>query len=181
MSRFGDQVTLQEAIVYGVAIVGTAAAWHWAPTSTEGREVAMAPYFPAEATVAGALLVAVALFQGALGVVVAFRVLKWAAPSTFVFIAVATAAGLLGSLASLENDAYRWLFALSAGPLLAGLVSVVAMGWVNVRQQSGRAAAIRAAELDPDDAVVGHMAVLGQKLDALGERLDALGEKLDSA
>jgi hypothetical protein len=32
----------------------------------------MAPYFPAEATVAAALLVAVALFRGALGVVVAF-------------------------------------------------------------------------------------------------------------
>ncbi|HSZ06312.1 MAG TPA: hypothetical protein VK778_14085 [Solirubrobacteraceae bacterium] len=165
----------QQLTVYAIAVVGAAAAWHWAPTSTTGREAAMAPYFPAEATVAGALLVAAALFQGALGVVVAFRVLKWAAPATFVFLGVATAAGLVGSLTSLENGAYRWLFALSAGPLLAGLVSVVAMGWVNVSQQSTRAAAVRAAELDPDDALLGHLVLLGQKLDALGEKLDSLG------
>jgi hypothetical protein len=181
VSRVGDFVTLEGGIVYGVAIVGTAAAWHWAPTGTSGREAATAPYFPAEATVAAALLVAVALFQGALGVVVAFRVLKWAAPSTFVFLGVATAAGLLGSLTALDNGAYRWLFALSAGPLLAGLASVVAMGWVNVSQQSARAAATRAAELDPADALGGQLGALGQKLDALGDKLDALGEKLDRA
>ncbi len=160
-------------IVSAVAIGGTVAAWHWAPGHTS-RQTAMATYFPAEAAVAAALLVAVALFQGALGVVVAFKVLKWTARSTFVLLGVATATGLLGSLTTLANGAYRWLFALSAGPLLAGLASVVAMGWVNVREQSAGAAAKVAAELDPNDA-------LGQKLDALGEKLDALGQKLEQA
>ncbi|MEO6857928.1 MAG: hypothetical protein ABI323_04990 [Solirubrobacteraceae bacterium] len=173
----GTNPVTPERIVYAVAVVGTATAWHWAPGGTS-RQTAMAAYFPAEAAVAAALLVAVALFQGALGVVVAFRVLKWAAPSTFVLLGVATAAGLLGSLTTLANCVYRWLFALSAGPLLAGLASVVAMGWVNVSQQSTRAAATRAAELDPNDAL-GQLGLLGQKLDALGEKLDALGKKFD--
>ena len=180
MSLGGDPVA-PKCIVFAVAIVGTAAAWHWAPTGTSGRQSAMAPYFPAEATVAAGLLVAMALFQGALGVVVAFKVLKWGAPSTFVFLGVATAAGLLGSLTTLDNGAYRWLFALSAGPLLAGLASVVAMGWVNVSEQSTRAPATRAAELDPADALGGQLDVLGQKLDALGNKLDALAEKPDRA
>jgi hypothetical protein len=171
----------RQCIVFAVAIVGFLAAWHWAPTSTSGREAAMAPYFPAEAAVAAALLVAVALFQGALGVVVAFRVLKWAAPSTFVLLGVATAVGLVGSLTALENGAYRWLFALSAGPLVAGLVSVVAMGWVNVSQQTTRAAAAQAAELDPADPLGAELRLLGRKLDALGDKLEALGEKLDRA
>jgi hypothetical protein len=55
------------------------------------------------------------------------------------------------------------------------------MGWVNVSRQSTRAAATRAAELDPADALGGQLGVLGQKLDALGDKLDALSEKLDGA
>jgi hypothetical protein len=176
MSDGNHPVTREGAFVFAVAIGGTAAAWHWAPGGT-ARQMAMASYFPLEAGVAAALLVAVALFQGALGVVVAFKVLKWAAPSTFVLLGVATAAGLLGSLTTLHNNAYRWVFALSAGPLLAGLASVVAMGWVNVSQQSTRAAAARAVELGLDDALGGRLDLLGQKLDALGEKIDALREK----
>lgn len=109
---------------------------------------AMAPFFATVAQVSVTLLVAVALFSGALGSIVEYRVRRWLSVRTFVFLGAATVGGVAGCISSLDSSVYPVLFALCVGPGTGGLLTVLIMGWENMRQRRERGALARAAVLD---------------------------------
>jgi hypothetical protein len=140
-------------LIHLVAIVATGTAFAVAPAVAGTHPAtALAQFFSSSAQISATLLVAVALFQGALGDLVAHRVRAWISPPAFVYVGTATAAGVAGSIATLGDDAYHWLFALTVGPGAAGLLTVLAMGWENLeaqRQRSIIAAATNAGQSSP--------------------------------
>jgi hypothetical protein len=132
-------------IVIVTGLAATALAAVAAPSATD--PASLAQYFASVAQISATLLVAIALFQGALGDPLAVSVRRWIGPMAFIFLGIATIAATAGTVAALPAWSYRWLFAFSAGPGLAGLMTVLAMGWTNISVQRQRSAARRAAEL----------------------------------
>lgn len=129
----------------------TAIAYAIAPQPEDSQAAAaLASFFSSIAQSSMTLLVAVALFQGALGSPVEHRVRRWISSMSFVYLGLAGVAALAGTIGTLPAVAYPFLFALSVGPGVGGLLTVLLMGRENVTQQRKRAAAARAIELDPD-------------------------------
>jgi hypothetical protein len=110
---------------------------------------AMDEFFPAAAQISATLLVAVALFGGALSDPAAIRVRRWIGPFTFMYLGVATAGAALGSVGTVTYGLARWLFALTCGAGAAGLLTVLLIGNANVGFQKARSAAATADKLDP--------------------------------
>jgi hypothetical protein len=135
-------------LVHAVAIVGTLAALLVAP-AVDGTHPAttLSQFFATTAQVSATLVVAIALLQSPLGDPAAQRMHGWLSRWVFVYLGIATAAGTAGSITSLGSGAYPWFFALSSGPAVAGLVTVLGMGAANVAVQRERAAAERAKQL----------------------------------
>jgi hypothetical protein len=139
-------------LVHGFAILVAIVAYVRAPdTDNASTKDALEQFFPSAAQISATLLVAVALFGGALADPVAVRVRRWIGPLTFVYLGVATAGGTIGSVTTLSGMVDRWLFALTCGAGAAGLVTVLLMGHANIRGQRARADSAQADRLDPDE------------------------------
>jgi hypothetical protein len=107
-------------------------------------------FFSTIAQVSVTLLVAVALFAGAVGDPGEYRQRRWLSPYTFVYLGLSTAAGIIGATGAVRGVACRTAFAASIAGSLAGLLTVLAMGWENWSYRNSEGAAARAAVLDPD-------------------------------
>lgn len=106
------------------------------------------PYFTSVAQVSVTLLVAIALFGGAIEGVVEYNVRKWANARTFGYVGVAVATGLLGSLGSTSGTVQRAFLALSACGCAGALGTVLLMGHSNIAQRRQDGVLARAAVLD---------------------------------
>ncbi|HXP36631.1 MAG TPA: hypothetical protein VN817_02590 [Solirubrobacteraceae bacterium] len=118
------------------AVLLTAIAVILAPTVDHRHSASsLSSFFSTTAQIAVTLLVAIALFQGALDSRVAHRARRWLSRATFVYLGLATAAGVIGSTASVEPWMYRWLFGLAVGLGGAGLLTVLLAGASNIGAQ----------------------------------------------
>jgi hypothetical protein len=132
-----------------VAVLGTACGVIFAPPVDSDHPAAkLSSFFATAAQVSVTLLVAVALYQGSLGDVVAHRARRWVGPLTFVYLGVAVVAGVAGSTTSVGSGAYCWLFGFSVGAGAAGLLTVLLMGAANIGAQLAMAVSARGETLD---------------------------------
>ncbi|HEX8208413.1 MAG TPA: hypothetical protein VF587_20290 [Solirubrobacteraceae bacterium] len=131
-------------LVHAVAVVVAVVAFAADPREKGSRAAALDDFFPTAASIALTLLVAIALLQGVLGDVVAHSVRRWVDRSVFVHLGVAAVAAAVGTIGGMDEAAYRWLFALAAGPGAAALATVLLMGQANIGAQKERAAAAAA-------------------------------------
>lgn len=138
-----------------IVILSTASAYAAAPRIHAGHDPGgLSAFFASVAQASVTLLVAVALFSGALGGAIEHRTLRWVSGRTFLYLGAATVASSLGLVGSLDTGAYRYLFAASAGAGIGSLTTVLLMGWENIRHRRARGAAARAAALDPTPTAV---------------------------
>ena len=129
-------------LLAGVVTAGAIAA------APRGKSQDLAGYYSSVAQVGVTLLVAVALFSGALGDVVDARVRRWMGPMTFVYLGAAVAGGLVGATGP-RAPFGRLMFGVTAGATSGGLLTVLLMGWENLRQRRALAPQRRAQLLDP--------------------------------
>jgi hypothetical protein len=111
----------------------------------------LSAFFAAVATISVTLVVAIALFQAPLASSAAYRARRWLCGRTFLYLGLATIASALAATAALDAWMYRWLFGLSVGLGVAGLVTVLLMGKDSIAAQSELAIEVRARLLDPGD------------------------------
>jgi hypothetical protein len=131
-----------------LAVVLAALAVIFAPPVDHGHPAGeLSSFFSSVAQISVTLLVAVALFQGALTSGAAHNARRWLTKFTFVYLGVATLAGVIGSTASVDASAYRWLFGVSAGFGGAGLLTVLLMGAANIRTQQDEEIGAQATKL----------------------------------
>ncbi len=143
------------ALIHLAALAVTVVAVIYAPTVNQRHPAKeLSSFFSSTAQIAVTLLVAVALFQGALDSRVAYRARRWLRPSTFVYLGAATVAGVIGSTAAVDPWLYRWLFGLSVGLGGAGLLSVLLVGGSNIGAQHDEEIAAAATALDQPAACV---------------------------
>jgi hypothetical protein len=105
----------------------------------------------------GAFLGAVAAFSGAIFLGLAFmqvtssrrthRVLRFIRLSTLLLVGLGIAASLLGLISSLPARVYRYLFAVSVGGLLDGLVAALFVAAALIAEQRDTARSERLKEL----------------------------------
>lgn len=138
-------------VVHVVAVASAAVAFLADPRQDGARIDALDGFFPTAASVAISLLVAIALFQGALGDAVAHRARRWAGTTTFVYLGAATVAPLVGTIGGLSGFAARCMFAATAGAGAASLVTVLLMGAANISAQKDDSPAARAGQSSMDD------------------------------
>jgi hypothetical protein len=131
------------------ASVATAVAILAAPDGDRIAQLDPSQYFATLAQVGATLLVAVALFAGALDDSVDYHVRRWLSSRSFVYLGAATTIGLAGAFDARAVAGHRWLFALSVGAALGGILTVLLMGRANIAQRHTRGPKARAHVLDP--------------------------------
>ncbi len=143
--RSPDRSALLHLVALGVTVIAVICA----PTVDQKHPASnLSSFFSSTAQIAVTLLVAVALFQGALDSRVAYRARRWLRRSTFVYLGTATVASVIGSTAAVEAWLYRWLFGLSVGLGGAGLLTVLLVGGSNIGAQHDEEISAAAAALD---------------------------------
>jgi hypothetical protein len=143
--RLGRRTAIQ-----AVALVAAIVAWRLAPPVDRDHPANdLATFFTTVAAVNVTLLVSAALYQGALGEVIAFRTRRWIGPESFADFGLSLVAGVLGTVPSWSAGVYPYLFGVAAGAGLGGLLTILAMGATNIREQRQAAPGGIAEDLDP--------------------------------
>jgi hypothetical protein len=133
-----DQRPAPTRYAHAIAVVVAPLAFLLDPDDAGSRGDALSGFFPAALGGVLSLLIAIALFQGPLGDAVAHRVRRWVDRWTFAYLGAATVTAVAGTIGGLDDDVYRWLFAVTAGGGAASLFTVLAMGDSSIREQKKR-------------------------------------------
>lgn len=120
-----------------VAVAVAGLSYGFAPAADTAGRLAqqLGPYFGSAAQIGATLLVAIALFDRPLGDEGSARAHRHLSARTFVYLGLAIAAALTGTIAAVPDDAARILFAVTSGPGAAGLVTVLLIGRANIGAQ----------------------------------------------